>query len=100
MADSAMKSCLLALLLFLPLVLWGGAISAPAAADSLSLTDRIKAQTAIERIFYEKRTWPKENKTAKPPFETMVRRELIEKKVNETLLKSAAVAKKWGRAIT
>src|SRR5260221_7946195 len=33
---------------------------------------RVWAQTQIERIFYNHRIWPKENKTAKPPFEEMV----------------------------
>ena len=121
MRRDAMK-IVAAVLLLLPIVINGGKLSVNNAQGSrargpgpgdeaervppssengaLSLNERIAAQTAIERVFYEKRIWPKENPQPKPPFEKMVPNELIEKKVNESLLMSAALEKYWQRSIT
>jgi hypothetical protein len=58
----------------------------PAISQSqLTLAERIQAQEKIERIYYNHRIWPESNKSLKPPFEEMVPRSVIEKKVNDSL---------------
>lgn len=66
----------------------------------LTFEERFKAQEAIERVYYNHRIWPKENKTPKPPFEQMVTKEVIEQKVEDYLKKSVALEKYWYRPIT
>ena len=79
-------------------VLAAGALAVSAFASgprTLSFEDRVKAQEAIERVFFEHRIWPKENLQPKPPFEQMVPRAVIEAKVTDDLKKSAALEKCW-----
>ncbi len=66
----------------------------------ISYEDRIKAQEAIERIYYGHRIWPKENGTAKPSFELMIPKETIEKKVEDYLKKSVALERYWRKGIS
>jgi hypothetical protein len=66
----------------------------------LTFEERMKAQEAIERVYYNHRIWPKENPQPKPPFEKMVAKEQIEAKVTDCLKKSAALEKYWYRPIT
>jgi hypothetical protein len=40
----------------------------------LTFEERVKAQEAIESVYYAHRIWPKENPGTKPPFEQMVQR--------------------------
>jgi hypothetical protein len=47
------------------------------ATQPLTFEQRVKAQEAIERVFYNHRIWPKENPTPKPPFEQMVPRAML-----------------------
>ncbi|HNQ77111.1 MAG TPA: DNRLRE domain-containing protein [Acidobacteriota bacterium] len=68
--------------------------------EPLTIEQRVKAQEAIEKVYYNHRIWPKENKTPKPAFETMVSKETIENKVTDYLKKSAALEKYWYRPIT
>ncbi len=68
--------------------------------EPLTFEQRVKAQEAIERVYYNHRIWPKENKTPKPPFEKMVSKDFIEKKVEDYLKKSVALEKYWYRPIT
>jgi N-acetylneuraminic acid mutarotase len=68
-------------------------------ATALSFEDRVKAQEAIERVYYAHRIWPKENPQPKPPFEQMVPRSVIEAKVTDYLKKSAALGQYWQRPI-
>jgi hypothetical protein len=65
----------------------------------LSFEERVKAQEAIERVYYNHRTWPKENPQPKPPFEQMVPKAVIEAKVTDYLKKCAALDKYWQRPI-
>ena len=66
--------------------------SNPALAQkALTFEERVKAQEAIERVFYNHRIWPKENPQPKPPFEQMVPRSVIEAKVTDYLKKCAAL---------
>lgn len=66
----------------------------------LSFEDRIKAQEAIERVYYNHRIWPKENPQPKPPFEEMVPRVVIEERVRTYLDESAALEVFWNRPVT
>src|SRR5512139_248580 len=66
---------------------------------TLTFEERVKAQEAIERVYYSHRIWPKENPGPKPPFEEMVPKEVIEAKVTDYLKKCAALDKYWQRPI-
>lgn len=70
------------------------------AREPLSFEQRVKAQEAIERVYYNHRIWPKENPQPKPPFEKMVTKEQIEAKVTDYLKKSAALGEFWQRPLT
>jgi hypothetical protein len=65
----------------------------------LTHEERVKAQEAIERVYYSHRIWPKENPQPKPPFEKMVAKEQIEAKVNDYLKKCSALDQFWQRPI-
>jgi hypothetical protein len=65
----------------------------------LTFEERVKAQEAIERVYYNHRIWPKENPQPKPAFEKMVTKDQIEAKVTDYLKKSAALEKYWYRPI-
>ncbi len=68
-------------------------------ARPLTFDDRVRAQEAIERVYYEHRIWPKENPGPKPPFEEMISRAQIDAKVEDYLKKSVALDKFWKRPI-
>jgi hypothetical protein len=65
----------------------------------LTFEERVKAQEAIERVYYNHRIWPKENPQPKPPFEKMALKEVIEAKVTDYLKKCSALDKFWQRPI-
>ena len=67
--------------------------------EPLTFEQRVKAQEAIERVYYNHRIWPKENPQPKPPFEKKVPKEVIEAKVNDYLKKCSALDKFWQRPI-
>ena len=69
------------------------------AGAPLTFEERVKAQEAIERVYYRHRIWPKENPGSKPPFEQTVPKEAIEAKVSDYLKKSEALDKFWQRPI-
>ena len=71
-----------------------------AAYAQLTLEDRVRAQEAVERVYYNHRIWPKENPGPKPPFEQMISGAQIEAKVEDYLKKSAALEQFWQRPIT
>ena len=70
------------------------------ARQPLTFEERVKAQEAIEQVYYNHRIWPKENPTPKPPFERMVTRAMVEAKVTNYLKESAALGEFWQRPIT
>jgi len=74
-------------------------VSPLAARGPLSFEERVKAQEAIERVYYAHRIWPKENPGPKPPFEQAVTREMLEAKVTDYLKKSAALDQFWQQPI-
>ena len=69
------------------------------AREPLSFEERVKAQEAIERVYYNHRIWPKDNPEPKPPFEKMVPKAVIEAKVTDYLKKCNALDKFWQRPI-
>jgi N-acetylneuraminic acid mutarotase len=66
----------------------------------LTFEDRVNAQEAIERVYYNHRIWPKENPGPKPPFGQMMSRTQIVAKVEDYLRKSAALDQFWQRPIS
>ena len=70
------------------------------ASGTLSFEERVKAQEAIERVYYNHRIWPKENPGPKPPFETVVTEAAVRIKVEDYLLKAAALEHYWNVVLT
>jgi N-acetylneuraminic acid mutarotase len=66
----------------------------PVSARDLSFDDRIKAQEAIERVYYSHQIG------ATRPFEEAVPREVLERKVRTYLKQSEALQTIWGRPVT
>lgn len=66
---------------------------------TLTLEDRVAAQAAVERVLWERRDWPNDSPTAKPPFEAAVRESAIRAKVVDALAKSAALESLLGKPI-
>lgn len=71
------------------------ASTAAGSHQPLTFMERVDTQEAIERIHYAHQLWPKENQSPKPPFEDAVPRKLLEGKVADYLLKSAALDVVW-----
>ena len=71
-----------------------------AVARDLTLEDRIKAQEAIERVYWEHRLWPRENRGPKPPLEAVLSPAQIRARVEDYLRKSIALEEIWGRPIS
>ena len=69
-------------------------------AQALTFEERVEAQRAIERVYYNHRIWPKENPQPKPPFEQMVPEEAIRQKVELYLRESNALEVYWKRPLT
>lgn len=70
------------------------------AASALTFEERVEAQRAIERVYYNHRIWPKENPGPKPPFEQMVQEAVIQQKVESYLKESHALESYWHRPLT
>jgi len=75
-------------------------IASSKAAGPPAFEERVAAQEAIERVYYEHRIWPEDNPAPKPSFEQMVPRAAIEAKVTDTIRKSNALDVFWKRPIT
>jgi hypothetical protein len=67
---------------------------------TLTFTDRVAYQRAIEEVYWQHRIWPKENAGPKPPLDKVMSRAQIEKKVEDYLRNSQALEDYWQRAIT
>src|ERR1700719_4706414 len=69
----------------------GAASSRTQAPESLrqtpTLAERVAYQYAIEEVYWRHRIWPKDNPQPKPPLDTVISRERIEKKVTDYLRK-------------
>jgi len=74
-------------------------VDASSSASPLTFDSRVKAQEAIERVYYDHRIWPKENGTTKPLFEELVPAETVRKKVEMYLLESSILERDWSRPL-
>jgi len=77
-------------------------LHAPAHAYSIPLTieDRVRFETAIERVYWEHRLWPEENKTAKPTLASVLPEAAIRARVEDELKKSSALEVYWRQPVT
>ncbi len=75
---------------------------APAKPSSrtLTFTQRVAYQRAIEEVYWRHRIWPKDNPEPKPPVDAVISREQIERKVEDYLRKSQLIADDRGWPIT
>ncbi len=69
-------------------------LSVRAAGRELTFAQRVAAQRAIERVYYAHQV------DAVLPFEQAVPDDLLERKVRDYLLQSAALEQRWGQPIT
>jgi N-acetylneuraminic acid mutarotase len=93
------------LLQLLPLIIstFSGTAMAQAQAtheSNLSLADRVAYQYAIEEVYWRHRIWPKENAGPKPPLDKVVSPAQVQRKVENYLRASRALAEVWHRPIT
>jgi len=82
------------------LTLTGLCLGRSAAARELTFEDRVSAQEAIERVYWEHRIWPQDNPGPKPPFEAVLSRAQIRAKVEDYLKKANALERIRSRPIT
>src|SRR5438093_12882390 len=87
------RRCPLAFLFFFFLIV---ALSPgpPVLARDLTLEDRVRAQEAIERVYYSHLTG------ASRPFEDAVAREVLDRKVRTSLTQSLALERFWSTPVT
>jgi len=87
------RRCPLAFLFFFFLIV---ALSPgpPVLARDLTLEDRVRAQEAIERVYYSHLTG------ASRPFEDAVAREVLDRKVRTSLKQSLALERFWSTPVT
>ena len=67
---------------------------------TLTFTERVAYQRAIEEVYWRHRIWPKENRSPKPPLDAVISQAQIEGKVEDYLRKSQLVADERGWPIT
>ena len=67
---------------------------------TLTFTDRVAFQRAIEEVYWRHRIWPKENSGPKPSLDAVISQAGLEKKVRDYLRKSQALEDYWQRPIT
>src|SRR4029453_8656041 len=69
-------------------------------ARTLTFSERITYQRAIEDVYWRHRIWPKERHDAKPPLDAVMTQAQLEEKVEESLRNSKALDDYWHRPIT
>src|SRR3954454_13742545 len=67
---------------------------------TLTFAERVAYQHAIEDVYWHNRIWPKERPDPKPSLDAVMSKAQLEKKVEDYLRKSQALADYWHRAIT
>src|SRR4029077_15580524 len=67
---------------------------------TLTFTERVAYQRAIEDVYWRHRIWPKERPDAKPLLDAIMSPAQVEKKVSDYLRKSQALEGYWQRPIT
>src|SRR5438132_7846721 len=88
---------------FLSAVGMPGAKADTRLGTTLTFTERVAYQYAIEEVYWRHRIWPRsggENPRPKPPLDAVVSQRQIEHKVKEYLRKSQLVADRRGTPIT
>jgi hypothetical protein len=71
-----------------------------ASGGTLTFTERVAHQRAIEEVYWRHRIWPKENPGPKPPLDAIVSQRQIEQKVEDYLHKSQLINGERGSLIT
>ena len=69
-------------------------------SQTLTFTDRVAYQRAIEEVYWRHRIWPKANVGPKPSLDKVTSQAQIEKKVEDYLRNSRALEDYWQRLIT
>ena len=67
---------------------------------TLTFSERVAYQRAIEEVYWRHRIWPAANAGPKPPLDKVMSHEAIEKKVEDYLRNSQALEDYWQRPIT
>ena len=67
-------------------------------ARELNLEDRVAAQRAIERVYWNHRLWPSDNEGSKPPLSTVMPDSAIRAKVEDSLRKASLLDSYWHQA--
>ena len=67
---------------------------------TITVAERVAYQYGIEEVYWRHRIWPKDNPGPKPPLDAVIPRDQLERKVENYLRKSHAVADQRGEAIT
>jgi len=75
-------------------------IMGPAFAKDLTFDDRVRAQRAIEQVYWGRRVWPKENAAPKPSLAEVMPDAAIRAKVERYLKESSALDALWQRPVT
>jgi N-acetylneuraminic acid mutarotase len=79
----------------------GSVFSATAQVTSLGISDnRTRDVEIIERLKWERRAWPSANASPRPSFEVILPPAELQKRVDDLLKKSTALAELYHRAIT
>jgi hypothetical protein len=73
---------------------------AAAKVRTLSFSERVAYQRAIEDVYWRHRIWPKERLDPKPSLDAVMSQAQLEKKVADYLRKSQALEAYWQRPIT
>ena len=75
-------------------------LAARGAPPGLDFEKRVAAQRDIEQVYWDHRTWPKENRSPKPPLSGVLSEAAIRARVRDYLEKSETLARYWRRPIT
>ncbi len=67
---------------------------------TLTFTERVAYERAIEEVYWRHRIWPKDNPDPKPSLDAVMSQAQLEKKVANYLRKSQALEDYWQRPIT
>jgi N-acetylneuraminic acid mutarotase len=82
------------------LAVFGPQPPAKPCSRTLTFTQRVAYQRAIEEVYWRHRIWPKEQPNPKPSLDAVMSQAQLEKKVEDYLRKSQLVAEQRGSPIT
>src|ERR1043166_338236 len=74
--------------------------AAPSRSLTLTFSERVAYQRAIEEVYWRHRIWPKERPDPKPSLDAVMTQAQLENKVADYLRKSQALEDYWQRPIT